>query len=77
MDYFYINKIEEYNAIFGQQQIENIGATLNLMNCKNKNDRLETMKKNNIQKCIQWCEKNHIIYNKNMIQTNIFTFNVV
>ena len=49
MDYFYTNKIEEYNAIFGQQQIENIGATLNLMNCKNKNDRLETMKKNNIQ----------------------------
>lgn len=77
LDYFYINKIEEYNAIFGQQQIENIGSTLNLMNCKNKNDRLETMKKNNIQKCIQWCEKNHILYNKSLIQTNIFTFNVV
>ena len=72
LDYFYINKIEEYNAIFGQQQIENISATLNLLNCKNKADRLETLKKHNIQKCIQWCEKHNISYNKNLSTSNIF-----
>jgi len=72
LDYFYINKIEEYNAIFGQQQIENISCTLNLIGCKNKNEKLETFKKNNIQKCIQWCERNNIPFNKSVATTNIF-----
>ena len=72
LDYFYINKIEEYNAIFGQQQIENISCTLNLIGCKNKNEKLETFKKNNIQKCIQWCERNNIPNNKSVVTTNIF-----
>lgn len=56
LDYFYINKIEEYNAIFGQQQIGNINTTLSLISCKNKNERLESLKKNHIQKSIQWCD---------------------
>jgi 23S rRNA U2552 (ribose-2'-O)-methylase RlmE/FtsJ len=72
LDYFYLNKLEEYNAIFGQQQIENITVTLNLISCKNKNEKLDTMKKNNIQKCTQWCEKNNIPHNKNLTYTNVF-----
>ena len=72
LDYFYLNKIEEYNAIFGQQQIENINTTLNLISCKNNTEKIETLKKNNIQKCTQWCEKNNIIHNQNLISTNIF-----
>ena len=40
--------------------------------CKNKNDKLELLKKNNIQKSISWCEKNNIQHNKNVISTNIF-----
>tara|TARA_R110002012_G_scaffold317381_1_gene533652 strand:- start:44 stop:1207 length:1164 start_codon:yes stop_codon:yes gene_type:complete len=72
LDYYYINKLEEYNAIFGQQQIENILSTLNMICCKNKNEKLELLKKNNIQKSITWCEKNNIQYNKNVISTNIF-----
>ncbi len=72
LDYFYLNKIEEYNAIFGQQQIENINSTLNLISCKNKNDKLDTLKKNNIQKCTAWCEKNNISYNKNLASANVF-----
>ena len=39
---------------------------------KNKNDKLETFKKNNITKCVQWCEKNNIPYNKTQNTTNIF-----
>ena len=50
---------------------------INIFKSTNVEDKIELLKRNNIQKCIQWCEKNHIIYNKNMIQTNIFTFNVV
>ena len=72
LDYYYLNKIEEYNAIFGQQQIENINATLNLISCKNRNEKLDILKKNNIQKCNTWCEKNNIVHNKNLLSTNVF-----
>ena len=57
---FYLNKIEEFNAIFGQQQIETIAQTLNLINNK-KN--MENMKKNHIQKSIIWCQKHNIPFN--------------
>ncbi len=72
LDYYYSNKIEEYNAIFGQQQIENINSTLTLFSCKNKNDKIESLKKNFVQKCIQWCEKYNIPYNKILTNHNIF-----
>ena len=70
--YIYTNKIEDTNAILGQQQLENILSTLHLLD-NNKPDRLEVIKKNNIQKCIQWCIKNKLPYNKNIAQLNIFT----
>ena len=69
---YYLNKLEEYNAIFGQQQMENISSTINLMLFKNKTDRLETLKKNNITKCIQWCEKYNIPFHKTQNTANIF-----
>ena len=72
LDLYYLNKLEEYNAIFGQQQIENISSTINLMSYKNKNDKLELFKKNNIYKCIQWCEKHNIPCNKTQVTNNIF-----
>ena len=39
---------------------------------KNKEDKLETLKKNNIQKCVQWCEKYKIPCNKFSEKINIF-----
>jgi hypothetical protein len=77
---YFINKIEEYNAIFGQQQLENISSTINLIitnfsssKNKNVNDKLETIKKNNIQKCINWCKFNNIPYTKEVqMSSNIF-----
>ena len=71
IDLYFINKIEEYNAIYGQQQIENISTTLNLISCKNRNEKIETLKKNNIGKCIYWCDKNNIPNNKTN-SNNIF-----
>ena len=59
--YFYLSKIQEYNAIFGQQQIETIASTLNLINKNICN--LETINKNNIQKCIIWCQKHNVPFN--------------
>ena len=69
--YLYFNKLEEYNAIIGQQQIENIASTLSLIS-NNKNERLELLKKNNIQKCIIWCQKYKIPFYKNGQANNIF-----
>ena len=69
--YIFVNKIEEYNAIFGQQQIENIHLTLQLI-INNKRDKLEMMKKTHIQKCIEWCQKYNIPYHKNILNNNIF-----
>ena len=63
---YFVNKLQEYNAIFGQQQLENISHTLNLINSDKdkKHEKCETLLKNNVLKCIQWCSK----YN---IETNI------
>lgn len=69
--YILSSKIEECNAICGQQQIECIAGTLNLMD-NNKYDKLETLKKNNVQKCKQWCQKYKLPYHKNIITNNIF-----
>ena len=63
--------MEEINAILGQQQIETISTTLNLID-NNKYDRLENLKKNNIQKCIMWCQKYKRPYNKVISISNIF-----
>lgn len=69
--YILSSKIEECNAICGQQQIECIASTLNLID-NNKYDKLEALKKNNVQKCKQWCQKYKLPYNKNIIANNIF-----
>lgn len=69
--YLFTSKLEEYNAIFGQQQIENILTTLNLIE-NYKTDKVEVFKKHNITKSIKWCQKHNIPYNQNVQNTNIF-----
>jgi len=69
----FLNKIKEINTVFGQIQIDNILLTLNIINIKNKNEKIEIFKKNNITKCIEWCKKYQIDYNDNNIfNTNMF-----
>jgi 23S rRNA U2552 (ribose-2'-O)-methylase RlmE/FtsJ len=58
----FLSRLEEYNAIFGQQQIENIYYTLSLTKNKNKQEKIENLIKTNIQKCISWCLKYNIPY---------------
>jgi len=74
--YFYKNKIEEYNAILGQQQIDIIINTFSLIDNINKFDKIEHMKKKNIQKCILWCKKFNIPYNQIIQTNNIFLNNI-
>ena len=73
MQYYYINNIREINAILGQKQINNILTTIKLITYRDrKHEKLNILKTNNIQKCIKWCEKNRINYNKNYQNINIF-----
>jgi hypothetical protein len=72
LPYLFINKIEEYNSILGQQQIDNIVSTIYLIDNNNKYDKIEHMKKKNVQKCIYWCQKHNIPYNMVVQNTNMF-----
>jgi hypothetical protein len=72
LPYYFLNKIEESNIIIGQQQLEHFDSLINIIKYKNKHDKIETLKRNNIQKCILWCEKHKIPYNKFIDKLNIF-----
>jgi hypothetical protein len=70
--YYFLNKIEESNAVIGQQQLESYDQIINIFKNKNKEEKVESLKRNHIQKCIQWCEKNDIPHNKFTDKINIF-----
>jgi len=72
LPYYFMNKIEESNVIIGNQQLEHYDLLINIIKNRNRDDKLETIKKNNIQKCIQWCDKYKIPYNKFVEKLNIF-----
>jgi len=59
----FISKMEECNSIFGQQQVENIYYTIYLIDNKGKQEKIETLIKNNSNKCAIWCMKNNVQYN--------------
>ena len=60
ISYCFLTKLEEYNAIFGQQQLENIHSTISLIDNKNKQDKIDHLIKTNLTKSIQWCIKHQV-----------------
>lgn len=58
MNSFFLNKIQEINAIYGQQQIENILCTINHVRDFQK-DKINKLKENNIEKCKKWCNEHN------------------
>jgi 23S rRNA U2552 (ribose-2'-O)-methylase RlmE/FtsJ len=72
LSYIFVKKIEEYNAIFGQKQIQNINFTLSIMENKLKFDKLESLLKTNIEKCMEWCNIYNMPYNILNTSTNMF-----
>ena len=68
----FLTKLQEYNAIFGQQQIETIHYTISLIENKFKTDKIENLIKNNIQKCMNWCIKHDVPYYAVTATPNIF-----
>ena len=56
MNSFFLNKIQEINAIYGQQQIENILSTINHVRDFQK-DKINKIKQSNIERCKRWCNE--------------------
>lgn len=70
--YYFLNKLEESNAVIGQQQLDAFDQIINIFKHKNRIDKIESLKRIHIQKCIQWCEKNQLPHNKFIDKVNIF-----
>jgi hypothetical protein len=72
LPYYFKSKIDDLNIIIGQQQLEALDQIITIYKNKNKNDKIENIKKNNIQKSVLWCEKYKIPCNKFSEKINIF-----
>jgi 23S rRNA U2552 (ribose-2'-O)-methylase RlmE/FtsJ len=68
----FVNKMEEYNAILGQQQIENIHQTILLIDNRHNQDKIDALIHANIQKCMQWCVKHGLPHNIIVMNANVF-----
>ena len=74
--YKFKQNIEEINSIIGGQQIDNIQTTVRFIeNKERRSEKIQQKKDSNIQKCISWCIKNNIPYNRIQQNTNIFMTN--
>jgi 23S rRNA U2552 (ribose-2'-O)-methylase RlmE/FtsJ len=74
-DLYFLNKIEEMNAMVSFQQIENITSTLSIITNHRNAEKLDQYKKTNVNKCIAWCEYYQIpyhIHHATIQSTNIF-----
>jgi hypothetical protein len=69
---FFLSKMEEFNVIIGQQQLSALDMVINIVKGKNREEKMETIKKAHIQKCIEWCDKYKIPNNKFNDKVNIF-----
>jgi lysyl-tRNA synthetase class I len=54
--YYFITKITDIMIIIGQQQLETINMLINTFKSKDKEEKIELIRKKNIQKSIEWCE---------------------
>jgi hypothetical protein len=70
--YYFTIKLEDINIILGQQQIDSLDMILNILKNKNKEEKIEVIKKSNIQRSVSWCEKHKIPFNKFSEKINIF-----
>ncbi len=74
-DLYFLNRVEEMNAMVSFQQIENITSTLSIITNHRNAEKLEQYKRANVIKCIAWCEKYdipHNIHHACFQSTNIF-----
>lgn len=72
LPYYFITKLDDMNITIGQQQLEALDHIISILKNKHKDDKIETIKKSNIQKSVNWCEKYKIPFNKFTEKINIF-----
>jgi hypothetical protein len=70
--YYFLNKIDDINIIIGQQQLETFNQLINLLKSSNKETHMDVLKKKNIQKSVNWCERYNIPCNKFSDKINVF-----
>lgn len=68
---YFISRVEECNASIGQQQMDTISNTLNLIKMP-RQEKIEKLRLNNIQKSISWCQKHNMPFNKDIRHFNMF-----
>ena len=70
--YYFLNKLDDLNIIIGQQQLETLNLWINILKNKNRDDKIEMQKRNNLQRCIHWCERLKIPCNRFPERLNMF-----
>jgi hypothetical protein len=70
--YYFKSKVDDLNIIIGQQQLESLDQIIYIIKSKNRNEKIETIKKINIQKSIIWCDKYNVPCNRFNEKINIF-----
>ena len=60
LPYIFLRRMEDCNAIFGQQQLENIHQTINLIENRYRNNKIDVLRRQNINKCVAWCHQHSI-----------------
>jgi len=63
LPYYFMNKVNDMNVMLGYLQIEAINVFFSILTSKNKQDKIEYIKKNYMQKCITWCNKMTLLIN--------------
>ena len=69
---YFLMKLDDINIITGQQQLESLDMIINILKNKNREDKIEIIKKSNIQKSVTWCEKYKIPCNRFSEKINMF-----
>jgi len=60
MSQHFLNKMEESTLVVGQKTIEYYENLMALLKIVSKEDKLDTVRKNAMSKCIQWCTKHNV-----------------
>jgi hypothetical protein len=73
--YFFVNRIEDVNMVMGYQLVELMEQLATVYRHKNRDEKLETMRRTNIHKSAQWCEKHKVPFSNNRFKErpNIFS----
>ena len=66
---FFLSKVQEINAIYGQQQVENILLTLNYIHesSQTTKEKIDKIKFSNVEKCMKWCKDHNQPIHKELV----------